>query len=244
MGPVRFSHLRAYGRSAMHGQHARAMDSAPTMAMQRGSAVHAILFNTQKVCGYPGATRRGKEYDAFVIAHHDHLILTMKEYDKAQRMVDAVRSCKVAEPYLKGVSEETLLFKWMGLDCRATPDLRGVDFVTELKTTANADPVKFVWHARRMAYHAQLRFQEYGCAANKHPVRDHFIVGVESDAPHPVIVYHLEPEAREEGERLLTLWAERLKNSEASNAYPPYVDCVVPLVWPKSDFELEYGEIE
>jgi hypothetical protein len=91
-----------------------------------------------------------------------------------------------------------------------------------------------------MAYHAQLRFQEYGCVANKHKVRDHFIVCVESDAPHPVTVFHLEPEAREEGEKLLTLWAERLKNSEASNVYPAYVDCVMPLVWPKEDFELEY----
>ena len=208
--------------------------------MQRGTAVHALLFGTKAVIGYPGATRRGKEYDAFAEKNQDAEILSMTEFDKTRRMVDAVRACSVAEPYLKGIFEETLLFKWMGLDCRATPDVRGADFVTELKSSASSDPVNFVWQARRMAYHAQLRFQEYGCASNKHKVRDHWLVCVESDPPHPVTVFHLEPEAREEGEKLLTLWAERLKNCEASNAYPPYVDCVMPLVWPKDDFELEY----
>jgi hypothetical protein len=207
--------------------------------MERGTAVHALLFGTKQVVGYQG-TRRGKDYEAFADNHPDHEILTMAEYEKARRMADAVMACKLAEPLLKGTVEQTLLFKWMGLDCRVTPDVRGADFVTELKSSSSSDPSKFIWHARRMAYHAQLRFQEYGCVANKHKVRDHFIVCVESDAPHPVTVFHLEPEAREEGEKLLTLWAERLKNSEASNVYPAYVDCVMPLVWPKEDFELEY----
>lgn len=242
MLPVRFSHLRAYGRSAAHGQHARLQDGEETYAMERGTAVHAILFGTKKVIGYPGATRRGKEYDAFAAQHSDHVILTLAEYEKAKRMADAVSACKLAEPFLKGVSEETLLFRWMGLECRATPDVRGLDFLTELKTSASADPMKFVWHARRMHYHAQLRFQEFGCEKHHYNMRDHWIVCVESDEPHPVTVFHLEPEAREEGERLLMLWAERLKNSEASKVYPPYVDCIVPLVWPKDDFALEYGD--
>lgn len=220
----------------MHGQHARMeAEDEPTRDMERGTAVHALLFNTAKVCGYPGPQRRGKEYEAFAAKHEGYEILTMAEYEKAARMADAVRACKLAEPYLKGTAEETLLFRWMGLDCRATPDVRGTDFITELKTSKSADPVQFVWHAKRMHYHAQLRFQEYGCVANGHRVRDHWIVCVESEAPHPVTVFHLEPEARAEGEKLLTLWAERLKNCESSGEFPPYVDCIVPLVWPKDD---------
>ena len=235
-------HLRAYGRSPLHGQHARAAEADETYAMERGSAVHALLFKTTKVCGYPGAVRRGKEYEAFVREHPDTLILTKAEYDKALRMASAVAECKLAEPYLRGVYEETLLFRWNGLECRSTPDVRGADFVTELKTAATSDPSRFVWHARRMHYHAQLRFEEYGCRANGYGVLDHWIVCVESDAPHPVTVFHLEPEAREEGEKLLTLWAERLKNCEASQVYPPYVDCIVPLLWPKDEEELIFEE--
>ena len=55
-------------------------------------------------------------------------------------------------------------------------------------------------------------------------------------------MFHVEPEALEEGEKLLTLWAERLKNCEASGVFPPYVDCTVPLVWPKEDEFYEDGQ--
>jgi hypothetical protein len=234
--PVRFSHLKAYGRSPAHGHHARtAAEDDQTYAMERGTAVHALLFGTSKVCGYPGAQRRGKEYEAFVAAHPDYEILTMAEYDKARRMADAVVASKVAEPYLKGIFEQTMLFRWMGLECRGTPDVLGKDFLTELKTSASSDPVHFIWQARRMHYHAQLKFYGYGCEARGVRINDHWIVCVEASAPFPVTVFHVEPEALEEGEKSLTLWAERLKNSEASDSYPPYVDCTVPLVWPKAE---------
>lgn len=243
MTPVRFSHLRAYGRSPMHGEHARRKDSEPTREMQRGTAVHALIFGNRKVCGYPGSARRGKDFEPFAAEREGQEILTMAEFDKARRMADAVLACKLAEPLLKGTSEETMLFRWMGLDCRATPDVRGEDYLTELKTSASADPTKFLWHARRMHYHAQLRFQGYACEAKRIAIKDHWIVCVESDEPHPVTVFHVEPEALEEGEKLLTLWAERLKNCEASGAFPPYVEFPVPLVWPREE-TLEFGDEE
>ena len=241
--PVRFSHLRAYGRSAMHGHHARQQDQEPTVAMQRGTALHALVFDTQKVCGYPGSQRRGKEYEAFAAEHSDHVILTMAEFTKARLMADAVRQSKVAEPVLKGIAEKTILFRWMGLDCRATPDVRGDDFLTDVKSSKSADPSQFLWSARRFSYHAQLRFYEHGCEKHHINIRDHWIVCVESEAPHPVTVFHVEPEALEEGEKLLMLWAERFKSCEAAAHFPPYVECTVPLVWPK-EVEYEWPEEE
>lgn len=244
---IRFSHLRAFGRSAAHGQHALKMETKPTPSMEAGTAVHALVFGTRKVYGYDGV-RRGKEYAAFAQEHKEAHILTLSEYDKARRMADAVQKCAAAAPFLKGITEQTIEFRWNNLDCRATPDVLGTDFLTELKTSKSSDPAKFLWHARRMQYHAQLRFQQYGCeqptrvqAGTK--ISDHYIVCVESDAPHPVTVFHVEPEALEEGEKLLRLWAERLKNSASSNFYPPYTDCIVPLVWPKDDV-IEFGEDE
>ena len=142
---------------------------------------------------------------------------------------------------MRGVYEHTLRFDWLGLKCRATPDVRGKDFLTELKTSSSSDPSRFLWHARRMQYHAQLRFQQYGCEEHGIRIRDHWIVCVESEPPHPVTVFHVEPEALEEGEKLLMSWGERLKNCEQSNSFPPYVTCAVPLVWPK-DEELIYEE--
>ena len=244
MLPVRFSHLRAYGRSAAHGHHARtAEESDPTYAMQRGTAVHALLFGNRKVAGYPGATRRGKEYDVFVAEHPDTEILTASEYAKAERMADAVRQCKLAEPWLVGTVEETLTFKWMGLDCRATPDVRGNCYLTELKTSVSSDPERFRWHALRMHYHAQLRFQEYAVAgALQQAMPDHFIVCVESAEPYPVTVFHVEPKALEQAEKVLTLWAERLKTCEASQQYPAYTQSIVPLDVPEEETELVFND--
>ena len=239
--PVRFSHLRAYGRSPMHGHHARLHDKDQTVAMQRGTAVDAMLFNTRKVCGYPGSQRRGKEYDAFAAANPDTEILTIAEYGKARLMVDAVRQCKVAEPMLKGITQKTILFRWNGLDCRSTPDIRGADYLTELKTSSSADPMRFPYHALRMHYHAQMRMQALACSDTS--ILDCFIVCVESAEPFPVTVFRMDEKALEAGEKLLMLWAESLKNCEKSQTFPPYAQCVMPIDLP-DDLELDYSTTE
>lgn len=244
---IRFSHLKAFGRSAAHGQHAFKADGKQTYAKERGTALHAIIFGTRKVSGYEGV-RRGKAYDAVVEANPETEILTMAEYDKTRRMADAVVNCQLAAPLLKGEVEKTIHFRWQNLDCRVTPDVRAPAFVTELKSSVSSDPAKFLWQARRMGYHAQLRFQEYGCnldesVQKRSAISDHYIVCVESEAPYPVSVFHVEPEALEEGEKLLRLWAERLKNSVSGDYYPGYTDCIMPMVWPKDDV-IEFGEEE
>lgn len=240
--PVRFSHLRAYGRSAAHGKHARETEMDPTYAMERGTAVHALIFEDRKVCGYPGRVRNGKEYDAFVAAHPDTEILTMAEFDKARRMADAVRESELAMSVLTGEVEKTIRFRWDGLDCRATPDVRGPNYLTELKTSSSADPVRFPWHALRMHYHAQMRMQQIACNDRN---RDCFIVCVESTAPYPVQVFRIEERALEIGERLLVLWAERLKNSETSKVWPPYSTCIAPIDVPDDEeTELIFPEDE
>jgi len=147
------------------------------------------------------------------------------------------------EPYLKGAVEETLLFRWMGLDCRSTPDVRGADFVTELKTAPSADPAQFGWHALRMHYHAQMRMEQMGAVLGlESTILDCFIVCVEANEPHPVTVFRVDEKALEVGEKLLCLWAERLKVAEASQAWPPYVSCVVPLTVPEEEPELIFGD--
>lgn len=221
-----------------------AQEGDPTYPMQRGSGVHGLVLGNVKVVGYPGAQRRGKEYDAFVAAHPDTEILTAAEFDKARRMADAVLACKLAEPYLKGVVEDTLLFRWMGLDCRATPDVRGDAFLTELKTAASAEPTKFTWQALRMAYHAQMRMQQIACKYQDPACREMLpcvVVVVESEAPHPVTVFEIDKRTLEIGEKLLMTWAERLKNCEASGTFPPYCQSIYPLMAPE-DLELEYGD--
>ena len=235
--PIRFSHLRAYGRSAAHGYHARLQDPAVTGAMQRGTAVHALMFGTRKVMGWDGVQRRGKAYDEFVAANPDVEILTASEYDKANAMVRALRACKAAEPVLQGIAEQTIYFDWYGRKCRATPDIRGDGFVTELKTAKSSDPAQFQWASLRMAYHAQLKMQNVATNTDVS-----YLVCVESAEPYPVTVFRVTDEALLEGEKLLTLWMERLINCEKADYYPPYVECIVPLDVPTPDVDLDYGD--
>lgn len=239
--PVRFSHLRAYGKSAAHGLHARMNDDAMgTAAMQRGTAVHALLFNTRKVVSWDGAVRRGKAFDAFKDYNQDAEILTANEYEKAAAMARTIRDNKQAMALLDGETEKTIYFKWYGIECRATPDVRGNGFVTELKTSATSDPNRFVWHALRMNYNAQLRMQQIACG---HDIMSDlaYIVAVESEAPFNVTVFHVQYRALEAGERNLSLWMERLKSSESSGSWPPYCESIVPLDIPE-DYELDYGD--
>jgi len=237
--PVRFSHLRAYGKSPMHGHAARtAPERKPTAAMQLGSAVHALYSGSKDVVAYPGKVRRGAEWETFAADFADSIILTGAEFSKAEAMVEALHACEVAQPYLQGEREQTILFNWNGLPCRATPDVRGATYLTELKTSVSSDPNHFPWHARRMHYPAQMAMQALACPE----ARDLYIVCVEAAYPHPVIVYHIEPQAWEWGSKLLVLWAERLKTCEESGAYPPYTDAVVPLDMPDEDVALEFPE--
>lgn len=236
--PIRFSHLRAYGRSAAHGLYARQQDPVVTGAMQRGTAVHALILGNRKVAGWEGTQRRGKEYDAFAAANPDMEILTQKEYVKASAMARAVQSCDVAKPLLEGDVEQTILFNWYGRECRATPDIYGKNRVVEIKTSKTADPERFPWESLRMKYHAQLRMQQI---ATKEAATEAYIIVVESEPPHPVTVFRVTDEALTEGEKLLFLWMERLIGCEKSDFYPPYVSSIVPLDVPR-DHDLEFDD--
>lgn len=242
--PVRFSHLKAYGRSPMHGLHARIGENIQTYAMQRGTAVHALCFGNRRVIGYPGAVRRGKEYDAFVAENPDAEILTASEFEKSKRMADAIMSNPLAAPLLAGINETTLKAKWMGMDCRATPDVRGLDYLTELKTSATSEPNKFLWQALRMHYPAQMWFQKIIAELNGYTADRLYIVACESAEPYPVTVFEIQPRACDIAARELVLWMERLKACEQSKQFPPYCQSIVPLDVPEDDVDLIYPVAE
>lgn len=240
--PVRFSVLKAYGRSAMHGYHARTTEMKETASMQKGTATDAMIFGHRKVLPYPGAVRRGKEYDQFVLDNPDTEILTQKDYDTARYMADAVLNAEHAKEWMIGVTQQTLMFEYVGLHCRCTPDIRGDGFVTELKTCRDASDYRFPWQARSMGYPVQLWMQKIGCELNGYPIKRQMIVAVESTRPCPVTVFELTERSQDKAAKQLMLWAERLKVCEASGMFPPYSQAIVPLDEPEEDVELVYTE--
>lgn len=248
MLPVRFSHLKAVARAPVFAEHALGggEDAEETTSMERGSALHALVFGTREVTFFPGAARRGKEWDTFKAARPDAHILTEKEFAKTAAMAASVKRNGRAMELLKGpgvVNEHTLLAKLQGRECRATPDARGPEGIPDLKSCRDAGPIPFFYAVKRMGYHVQLAwYQRIAKAAGVPAGPGRFFVAVESVAPFVTQVYRLPPELVEEGDKLATLWFEQLLNCERSGAFPGYGPDEMLLEQPFADNGLVWGE--
>lgn len=228
MDPLRFSRLCLMGRSAAHYA---AYEEPDTTSMEVGTAADRLVFSTGPVLAYPGAQRRGKEYEAFCNANPGALILTQKDAAKALGIAEAVSACADAQRLLTGgVAQQTMLWDFQGRSCRGTPDVRGNGYLADLKTGETSDPRRFAWKLRTYAYHAQMAWYESGVQLSGFaPISDSYIVAVEQAPPHVVTVFRLTDRAIELGARLWRLWFEQLQVCEASGDFPPYSQSIVDL---------------
>lgn len=237
---VRFSRLKLMAKSPAH--YAAGVDTS-TSAKDKGTAVHAILFRGKRVTFYGektesgrAAPRNGAKWEAFQSANAGALILSAREYDQVQRMVEAVRADRQAMEALTGTAEETLLFDFLNLESRTTPDVWSPDSWAELKTSISADPFRFTHQSLRMYYHAQMAFHREGLWRAKRVKPKHgYVVAVESTAPYPVTVFRMTDNALDKGDRTIRAWFEQLKTCLASDQWPPYSQSVVDLDVPESE---------
>lgn len=234
MDPLRFSRLKLMGRSAAHYA---AYEEVETTSMEVGTAIDRLVFNTGPVLAYPGATRRGKDYDAFCDANPGALILTQKDAAKALGTAEAVAACDDAQRLLTGgAAQQTMLWNFQGRSCRGTPDVRGNGYLADLKTGETSDPRRFAWKLRTYAYHAQMAWYESGVQlSGLPPITDSYIVAVEQTPPHVVTVFRLTDRAIELGARLWRTWFEQLQICEASGDFPPYSQSIVDLDVPDDE---------
>jgi len=224
--PVRFHHLKAMARSARQARlKLEGSEQDETYAMERGTGCHALVFGTQRVTCYDGKVRRGKEYESFEADNQDAIILTAAEYDKAQRMAEAVLFDPAAAPLLQGcVYEGTLLFDLEGRPCRVTPDIRHpVTHVADLKTCKSAQPEEFLRDARYRFYDAQVAWQRLGTqmALGYRPSAG-YIIAVESAPPWEVTVIEVTEARLDAGEERCREWLRRLLECEVDNTWPSY----------------------
>jgi exodeoxyribonuclease VIII len=226
--------------------HYRAALNLETTSKQRGSGVHSVILGEGRVVAYPGAVRRGKEYEAFVAAHPGYEVLTRGDYERVMGMVDALRANDEAMALLTGQHEVELDWSYLGRACQSHVDVIGDGraFITELKTAVTAEPWRFGRQALQFGYHAQLAFyREALMASGARTAPEAFVVAIESSAPYPVTILKLTDRALDFGARLFRLWFERLLACEAADAWPGYVQTTVPLDVPE-DLELTYGSEE
>ncbi len=232
--PVRFSNLKWMGQSPAHYRHHALHRGPDTKAMRIGRGVHLMVEGKQPIV-YPGR-RWGKEWDRFADENAGSEILNRNEYDQCEAMADALLSHDEAYELLAKAGaaiEQRISWRWCDRICSGTPDVwRPTSrILIDLKTTRNANPAKFQFSAtRHFSYHAQLAWYGIGVADHYGTAPERYIiVAVESEPPHPVVVYELSKPAIEMGVRQCRVWMERLLVCEQSNHWPGYTQSTVQL---------------
>lgn len=239
---IHYTQLSRMSRSPAHYR-AACLESFPsTPAMRFGQGVHGLILGGAKVTRFDAPKRAGKAWTAFRAEHHDKIILTAPEHDRAAAIAQKVRAHPLAGLQLEGEHEKTLRWSYMGRACAGRLDVVRQGVVVEVKTTPNAEPVWFRRHAWRMGYPAQLSWYRRGARANGYAVDQLFIVAVETRAPFAITVFELTDRAIEAAEKMVHAWMERLLACERADAWPEYSQCVVPLDAPDAALELEFAE--
>lgn len=257
--PIRHHHIRAMLRSPAHYLAVRRdqAEEDPSYAMERGSGLHELLAGRRPVLPWEdGRPRRGKDYDAFVAANPEALILTAADFALAEAMRAAVMDDPVAGPLLRaeGANEETIVWSIPGRDLRGrtTPDRRitrpdGSIDVIEIKTTRNADPERFVWSGRRdYGYHTQAALHAIGAMAkygtNLWPAPEIrvYIVAIESTAPHIVSTIRVSPDVLRAGAAEIREVLDQIAACRDADAWPGYT----PEVWTWRPDEMEAENAE
>lgn len=240
--PLRFSQLR---RMAQSPAHYLAGPEPSSSAIDIGNAADALILDpdSAKVLAYPGAQRRGKEWEKWRDEHDGYQIVTQREYAVAQGMAASVSLHLDACRLLTGVVRETRLWALQGRSCRGTPDVRGNGFLADLKTGETSDPRRFPWKVQRFAYHAQLAWYQDGVEASGllRP-EECYIVAVEQSPPYVVTVFRLTPNVLDLGRRLYRLWFEHLKICEDTGEWPGYTSSIVDLDLPDNEALIEMAE--
>lgn len=230
-GTLHYSDLKKIALSGRQYLHAVNTPTEPTSAMLIGTAVHLLVLGprhgAKPVEVYEGKTRQGKEWTAFREANPDVEILTVKEWDRAQAIAEAVKADPIAQARLTDAHLEVpLTWEESGIRCSTS----GIDIITasgalgDLKTTTSTEPEAWQRQAFRMLYPQQLAFYRRGARANGFTLpAGLFLLGVETKPPFEVVDLELTEGMIDFADRSLTLWLEKLRACMLSCPEPRHV---------------------
>lgn len=232
--PLRFSQLKRMGQSPAH--YAAGVEPS-SGSIDIGNAADNLILGGVPVICYPGATRRGKEWEKWRDDQDPSaLIVTRTQLASAEGMARSVQKHRDALRLLDGIVRETQFWTLQGRSCRGTPDVWAGRRLVDLKTSETSDPRRFPWKVRQFAYHAQLSWYQDGLhLAGLGRPEECYIVAVEQAAPYVVTVFRLTEHILDLGARLCRLWFEQLRTCEASGQFPGYSQSIVDLDLPEYD---------
>lgn len=229
---LHWSALKRIGQSPAHYKYGLDNPTPPSPSMMFGTLVHTMVLGGPPVAVYEGE-RRGKAWAEFRAENDGVQIVTIAEWERAQRCASAVLGDRVVQErgLLEGVHESSWTAKLYGRQCAGRIDVLHPRRVVELKTARDTRPGRLQAQCQGMSYHAQLAWYREA-ARVLDPVcrepREAWIIGVESSPPYVVTVLQLSESALIEGEKLNHAWLEQLAACEAVDEWPGYTQSPVP----------------
>ena len=227
---VNWSSLKHLRESPLHYKHALTGADTDTTERAKGRAIHTLVFEPalfeREFAIYEGATRRGKDWDAFEAAHAGQTILKVNEVESVAAAANAVRTHPLVAPYLDGGTFEQTV-TWTdpatGLACKARMDWLNEPqrVLLDLKSSTTIDPYRFGRIAARFGYHCQLAHYRAGVTHGLgwEPTET-LIVAVESEAPYDVGVLVLDEDALYAGAEEVAGLMQKLVQCRESGAWP------------------------
>ncbi len=250
---LNFSRLKALAVSPLHYRYGLEHERSDTSYMGLGRAVHCAVLEPdeyeRRFAVYPGAVRRGKEWDAFQAANEGRDIIKADEFDKALSIAAAVRmnphaalllSSGVAEAPIHWTDAET------GRQLKGVPDFvsdASVGAVLDLKAVSDLHPARFAAQAARMHWHTQLAMYLDGLhAIGRTSVTRAIIIAVETVPPYDVVPYLVGEDSLFRGQTVYRGWLKDLANCERLDQWPGRAsagglqELVLPAwAWPSED---------
>lgn len=229
---LNYSSLKHVATSLKHYRHALTAPRKDTAALLLGRAVDELVFTPPgqtpaSLAVYPGAVRRGKEWDAFEAAHAGRVIVKESELATAQAMRDAVWADPDARRLLdRGRPQATL--QWTHTATGALLKSR-VDWLVlegdppafvELKSSRRIEPDAYERDAENFLYRAQTGMYATGIEECVGQWPRAYSIVVENIPPHDVVVYSVGDDILVDGWRTAEVWIRAVAEAARTGHWP------------------------
>lgn len=206
-----YSALTNFAKSPNHLLKYWSKKFEPTAAMMLGSLIHKIILEPDTFdhdyAVFEG-TRRGKVWESFKAEHSEKELVTLKEYDIANYVVNETKSNDIFMDLLMRTSETEKEIRWTckGIEFKGFVDMIGDTFIADIKTTTDAGD----------KFQRDLLYNDYKMQAAMYleafPGKDFYIIAVEKSGAFNVQVYKFSQNLLKEGRFKYLNLVDKYKN--------------------------------
>lgn len=106
-----------------------------------GTYIHALILEPhtvdQEFAFFKGAVKRGKLYDEFIKKNNNKIIISKKEVESGEKIMEAFNKSKLAKSMIKdGIAEDTYCAEIDGVKVKVRTDYLKDDCIVDVKTTS------------------------------------------------------------------------------------------------------------